>query len=83
MIKPSNWKPFNAIGKYRGYRFIYGPPVDIAPPDLVENASFQEKLNRAVPRCLVIEDLIGLGEGFVIVSNSEYYLLKDPTAESR
>lgn len=74
-IQPKDTPPFTLTGKSTGYRIIYGPNPSSAHifGAQGEDYNFQKNLDEAIPACLVVEEVIGLGKGHVITLRTSKY----------
>ena len=74
-----NLPKFTQTGRFFGYRIIYGPDPAVAKikGGNVSQFNYSETLESSIPAALVVEEVIGLGEGFVAVQNSKYYKLNN------
>lgn len=74
-VQPKDTPPFTLTGKSTGYRIIYGPnPSSVHVFGAQgEDYNFQKNLDEAIPACLVVEEIIGLGRGHVIILRTSKY----------
>lgn len=74
-IQPKDTPPFTLTGKSTGYRIIYGPnPSSVHVFGAQgEDYNFQKNLDEAIPACLVVEEVIGLGKGHAITLRTSKY----------
>ena len=74
-IQPKDTPPFTLTRKSTGYRIIYGPnPSSVHVFGAQgEDYNFQKNLDEAIPACLVVEEVIGLGKGHVITLRTSKY----------
>jgi hypothetical protein len=70
-VKLPGGEEFQMTGRSIGYRIIYGPNEKLNK-DPGKKFDFHEVLTTAVPACLVAEQIVGLGNGFVSVGCTDY-----------
>ena len=77
-VRQKGLPEFTQTGRTTGYRIIYGPaksPHQHMGYTTEGKFDFNERLAVAIPACLVVENLIGLGKGYVMVQAGKYFSL--------